>query len=123
MRYALDTNIVVAALNDDVRVAPRLDELAPSEVVLPTPVLGELVYGALRSARRERNLQLLERVRRRFTVAPLDEAAAQCFGELKLTLSKRGEPKSDMDMLIAAIAISMNATPARVGHRPRRGAR
>jgi len=56
----LDTNSVIAYLNGDVEVARKI-ELIP-ELILPSVVIGEMVYGAMQSARREDNLNLLTQV-------------------------------------------------------------
>jgi len=39
MLFALDTNVVVAALKHDLRARSRLLKLAPNEIILPTPTL------------------------------------------------------------------------------------
>jgi tRNA(fMet)-specific endonuclease VapC len=48
-RYALDTNIVIALINGDVRVAQRLT--ATTVFVTPSIVIGELYFGAYKSGR------------------------------------------------------------------------
>ena len=43
-KYALDTNIISAWLNNDVEIANRMDE---AEVIcIPIIVIGEMYYGA-----------------------------------------------------------------------------
>ena len=58
----LDTNSVIAYINGDVDVARRI-ELTP-ELLLPSIVVGEMVYGANESARRDKNIELLDLLRK-----------------------------------------------------------
>ena len=51
MRYALDTNTVVAALNGVPAVTGRLASLLPDDIVIPAPVVAELYFGARASGR------------------------------------------------------------------------
>ena len=55
MRYVLDTNIAVAALNVHRMVASRLAVLPRDEVGLPLLVLAELLFGARNSRRVSEN--------------------------------------------------------------------
>ncbi|MEK6606834.1 MAG: PIN domain-containing protein [Myxococcota bacterium] len=108
MKYVLDTNIVVAALNNRLPVVARLDAVsAPDEAVLSAIVLAELRYGALSSARVSDNLARIERLTRAFAFAPVDRAVAEHFSEIKAALRRRGAGKSDSDLLIAATALAI----------------
>ena len=111
MRYVLDTNIVVAALNGDTEVARRLNSLsATDEVVLPAIVLAELRYGALTSRRVAENMTRIERLMVAVSFAPVDRPVAERFGDMKAALRQRGVSKSDADLLIAATAVVLSAT-------------
>ena len=52
-RYLLDTNIVIALFAQDQSIQDHL--YRAEEVLIPSIVLGELYYGALKSARVETN--------------------------------------------------------------------
>ena len=109
MRYALDSNTVVAALNGDARVARRLDPLSPSDVILPAIVLAELFYGARHSGRRDANHARVNGLAQSVTVAPFGAAEAERFGFLKAALAEAGRMKADVDLLIAATALVSGA--------------
>ncbi len=63
--------------------------------------VGELVYGAERSARPAERLVELDLL--------LDDRAARRFGSLKVALERRGERLDDADLQIAAMALSLAA--------------
>lgn len=109
MKYVLDTNILVAALNGQRDVVARLDGIPPQdEAVLSAVVLGELRYGALTSARIAENLARIERLARGFTFAPIERAVAERFADVKAALRRRGIARSDADLLIAATALALD---------------
>ncbi|UQA54611.1 PIN domain-containing protein [Polyangium aurulentum] len=109
MSYALDTNVVAAALNGETRVVARLSTLAPEDIVLPTPVLAELVFGARLSARAAENLAKVERLAATLRTAPFNLGAARRFGEIKGRLRRQGRTKQDFDLAIASIALEQGA--------------
>ncbi len=58
-RFLLDTNVVIALLEGDSTVLVMLD--SASEVFIPAIVLGELFFGATKSARHAENVARVER--------------------------------------------------------------
>ncbi|MEN9316922.1 MAG: hypothetical protein RIS35_3315, partial [Pseudomonadota bacterium] len=54
-RYLLDTNIVIAALKGHAGVRNRLEITPLDSLLLSSIVLGELEFGAEKSAQAERN--------------------------------------------------------------------
>lgn len=53
-RFLLDTNIVIALLEGDDGVLSKLDQAR--EIFVPAIVVGELYFGARKSARSEENV-------------------------------------------------------------------
>lgn len=84
MRH-LDTNVVVAYLNGDRRVATQLRQYLP-EVAISALVLAELLYGARASARAEDNLERLRQVLQFVHVADFDRASAEAYSHIRLAL-------------------------------------
>jgi tRNA(fMet)-specific endonuclease VapC len=74
-RYLLDTNIVIALFANETGVQQRLAEA--NEVFIPSIVMGELYYGAYKSARIEENLVRLDTFVASNTVLPCDTATAR----------------------------------------------
>jgi tRNA(fMet)-specific endonuclease VapC len=110
VKYALDTNAVVAALNGVPPVPRKLVALQPTDIVLPAPAIAELYFGARASGRARENAARIDRLLTLFELLPFDEAAARKFAELKAELRKVGRAKSDFDLAIASIAVVHGAT-------------
>lgn len=110
MRYALDTNAVVAALNGVSPVAARLAGLQATDIMLPAPVVAELYFGARASNRVRENVDRVDRLVALFGLQPFDEAAVRRFAEVKAELRRVGRAKSDFDLAIASIALVHGVT-------------
>lgn len=110
VRYALDTNIVVAALNGVPPVPERLAALQAADIVLPAPVVAELFFGARASSRARENVARVDRLVALFGLQPFDEPAVRRFAEIKAELRGLGKAKSDFDLAIASIALVHGAT-------------
>lgn len=103
MRYLLDANAVIAALNDPCgAISLRLRSKPPSDVAVSAVVLHELYFGAFKSVRREHNLALVDALR--FVVLPLDPEDARHAGEVRAGLAALGTPIGAYDVLIAGQA-------------------
>jgi tRNA(fMet)-specific endonuclease VapC len=109
MRYSLDTNAVIglmegkpASLRDKVR------NLAPDEAVMSTVVLHELVWGAYKSERVERNLERLGRLR--LPIVEFGDEDAHAAGQIRAELNRRGTPIGPYDLLIAGQARARGLT-------------
>ena len=107
----LDTNIVIAFLNGHQGVLQRFQQAMP-EVAISSLVLGELLYGARASAKVEQNLQNLFRFVQLVPVVAYDEACAETYSHVRVALRQQGKPTGEVDALIAAVAITHQATLA-----------
>jgi tRNA(fMet)-specific endonuclease VapC len=74
------------------------------------PVLAELWYGVENSNSREKNAAKLRRVLPELVVWPLTETATEEYGRIAAELRRAGKPIGKIDMLIAAIALSLGNT-------------
>jgi tRNA(fMet)-specific endonuclease VapC len=101
-RYLLDTNIVIAIFADEVMVRQQL--AGAGEVFVPSIVLGELYYGAQKSARIAPNLARVEEFAANNSVLVCDTETARQYGEIKSELRAKGRPIPENDIWIAAIA-------------------
>jgi len=77
------------------------------QMAISAVTLGELVYGAEKSAQPERNLADIEGLVARLEVLPLDSSAATHFGQLRAELAKVGRPIGPYDQMIAGHARSL----------------
>lgn len=109
MRYLLDANAVIALLNEPAgRFAQRVRRYLPADIGLSAVVAHELYYGAFRSRRRARNLEVVDGLR--FEVVAFDREDAQHAGEIRATLAAEGKPIGAYDVLIAGQARSRDLT-------------
>jgi tRNA(fMet)-specific endonuclease VapC len=110
-QYMLDTNIVSHIMQGrDATLLAHLTQVAVGQVVLSSVTLGELEYGLQRRGQPERLRKALDQVLMRVDVLPWDETVARCYGGFCATLEAMGINFSDLDMMIAAHAVSANAT-------------
>jgi len=108
--FVLDTNTLVFFFRGAGRVAERLLETPPSEVLLPAIVLYELEVGALLSSspkKREEQLQDLLDV---MVVAPFGAEEARVAARIRSELERAGRGIGPLDTLIAATALARSAT-------------
>lgn len=108
-RYLLDTGIMgyfidhCRGVDDRVREARRQGARVGSCI----SVVGELFYGVELSATRDKNLARLCRALSRIVCWPFNRQAAEEYGRLAAELRRRGRPMQQIDMQIAAIALSL----------------
>ena len=107
MKYFLDTNICIFLINakfPDMNMYYLTRN--PSEIVIPSVVLSELVYGVQKSMRREQNLSKLEVFLSEIEIVPFGDKAALIAGQIRADLDRAGTPIGGNDILIAATALS-----------------
>ncbi|MGD0091974.1 MAG: type II toxin-antitoxin system VapC family toxin [Planctomycetota bacterium] len=106
----LDSNIVIAIMDQEEEVAARLvgaDDLAVSSVVL-----GELYFGALKSLNVEDNLRRLDEFSTNVAVVGCDAVMGWHYAQVKNGLRTKGRPIPDNDIWIAAQALQHGLTVA-----------
>ncbi len=72
MRFVLDTNTVIGALNRRKEVLERLRDVSVEDVAIPLVSIAELFCGAFRSAPREENLTKVRNLYESFVILPLN---------------------------------------------------
>ena len=95
MRYVLDSNMAIAAMNGVATVRDRLAHVTPADIGIPLVAIAELVYGAHRSRRRQENLARVEALRRAVSTLPLTDDVVDRYGATRADLESRGVVKSD----------------------------
>jgi tRNA(fMet)-specific endonuclease VapC len=107
VKYLLDTNVCVDYLNGRYpAVVARVQNSAPDDVGLSCLVVGELRYGADRSARPKANHLRIDRLVAELECLDFDLRAAAIYGRVRAGLEAAGKPIGPNDMLIAAHALS-----------------
>ncbi len=86
-------------------VLHRINTLARETTLdMSEATLGELIFGAENSQRRQYNLEQIDIFKEAISPLPVDQQVWTLFGQLKAELRKIGKPIADMDLLIAATA-------------------
>jgi tRNA(fMet)-specific endonuclease VapC len=101
-RVILDTNILIGLLAGEAAVLAGLR--TAEAVYVPVIALGELYYGARKSARATENVERIAAFAATAAVLHCDGGTAAAYGELKAALRARGTPIPEKDLWIAALA-------------------
>ena len=109
MLFLLDTNAVIALLNDGAsKLARRARQYSPADVGISAIVSHELFYGAFKSKRAERNLALVDSLQ--FEVVDFDKEDSRHAGAIRAALGALGSTIGPFDVLIAGQARSRGLT-------------
>jgi len=111
-RYLFDTNHLSAAIDDEAGVRERILELRRAGHRMGTcvPVLCELETGLERTQRREQNRRILATLLRQIRIWPLESQMALVYAQIYHEVRSRGRVLSQVDMILAAMSRSLNAT-------------
>lgn len=102
----LDTNAVIALFANEASIGQLLTGM--TEVFVPVIVLGELYYGAKKSARASANVARIDAYAAGSAVLLCDLLTSQYSGQIKNVLRVKGQPIPENDIWIAALALQHN---------------
>ena len=105
----LDTDSVSYAIRGQGQVIERVVQHRTADLCISAVTLAELRYGAdlLQSNRLH---ALIDRFIRPIQVMPFDDSCTKVYGAVASELTRRGVPIGDLDALIAAHALTIDAT-------------
>ena len=111
MKYVLDTDIISYFLKGDMRIVNKLLATDPKSIFTTSINYSELLFGALNAQHNSKKLlnDAVE-IPRIMHVIEYNLEAAEIFATLKAGLVKKGQIITDMDLMIAAVAIVNNCT-------------
>ena len=104
LKYMLDTNIVIYTMKNRPERVRGAFNTHDGQMCISSVTLGELVYGAEKSAVPEQNLADIENFIARVEVKTFDSQAAIHFGQIRATLAMAGTPIGPYDAMIAGHA-------------------
>lgn len=104
----MDTNVIVRVLNGDRELINELSKI--SSLCTCTVVLGELMYGAAKSAHVVQNKQNAKSFCSRYPLLGVSNIVAEFYGEIKKDLLSHGNVMPENDMWIAATALANDMT-------------
>lgn len=108
-RYLLDSNALTSLINNREPLTLRAKHVRRQGCRLGTcgPVVAEMLAGIEASASRDANLIRLNRGLSRLKCWPLDRRASETYGRLAAELRRTGRPMQTIDIMLAAIALSL----------------
>jgi tRNA(fMet)-specific endonuclease VapC len=109
VRYLLDTGPTFDCMFRRRGVHERVREARGrgAKVGIALPVLGEVMAGVEASASRDATWDVVRREVNKFVLWPFNKAAALQFGRIFADLKRRGRIIQQIDMQIAAIALTL----------------
>jgi predicted nucleic acid-binding protein len=113
MSHLLDTDTLSNLIkpSPSVVLVRRLAVVPADTLFTSTITIGEIVYGAFRSVRRDDILYRLEHELMPLArVLPFDVDAAYVYGRLRSELESRGTPLAEADLRIASVALARGLT-------------
>ena len=111
MTYLLDTDICIYILNRrPLNVSQKFREIKAENITLSSITVAELLYGAEKSRSGERNRRALAQFMAALGTADFTADVARVYASLRASLERQGAPIGPLDTLIAAHALSLNAT-------------
>ena len=109
--YMLDTCVCIEIMRGNLNVAKaRISEDGFSNYAIPSIVAGELWTGVHKSKRVHENSSLLKNFLAPFEIVPFDTLCSEKYGEVRAYLETNGSKIGNNDTMIAAVALSHNAT-------------
>ncbi len=107
-KFLLDTNIIIRLFGEDEVILDWLKKV--SDIFVPCIVLGELLYGAQKSANVDANTVKIMEFSSQVKALPCDTETAQHYANIKNMLRKKGRPIPENDIWIGSIAKQYNLT-------------
>jgi len=104
-RLSVDTNAVIAYRGGIPTVCTLI--AGADLLFLPVVVLGELFYGALNSAKPQRNKQITHKFSAQSVLVPIDDAIAIRYATVRLQLKNIGRPIPENDIWVAATCLEL----------------
>lgn len=109
-RFLLDTNTCIYIINRrPAKVFDHFAGLKHGEIALSSITGAELTFGVAKSGS-QRNRDALDKFLAPLEILPFDERAMRECGPLRHHLESAGTPIGSLDLLIAAHALSLEAT-------------
>lgn len=109
--FLLDTDICSYIIRErPLSVLEKFQKVPVGDLSISVITQAELFYGVARSQSKKVNRQVVEDFTSRLVVRSWDGAAAEQYGLLRASLEAKGKNIGNMDMMIAAHALSLKAT-------------
>ena len=110
--YFIDSNVVIDAIRSKSAkiIEEHFRKVDFLQIKIPSIVVAELEYGARHSDNYEKRRNQYRTFLREFEIIPFTDKESEIYGKIRQQLAEVGTPIGANDMLIAATALSYNAT-------------
>lgn len=108
MAYLIDTDIIIQSLKQNSTIQSHIAAVETIPKAISVITYGELLYGAKVSKQSEKNLAIIHRLPDIFPIIDVSRSTMETFVEIKRTLELKGQRIDDMDLFIAATALTLN---------------
>jgi len=111
MHYFLDTNICIYYLKGQYPILlDRMLRHSVSEIKIASIVKAELLYGAVKSKKREDNTSKVKKFLLPFGVISFDDKAAEIYAQIRADMASKGTSIGPNDLIIAATVMANSGT-------------
>ena len=108
VKYLLDTNMCIYIINKNPKnVLAHFERYTVGDLCVSTVTTSELYFGVFNSSKVDQNMAALNEFLLSFSILPFSNEAAVIYGKLRAELSKTGMLIGNMDLMIAAHALSL----------------
>jgi tRNA(fMet)-specific endonuclease VapC len=108
MIYMLDTDTVSLVVKNHSPVIRNLLKHEEDEICISAITYAELFYG-LEKKQSDRLFNEVRIILGKLSIIDFNDSQSELYGKIRVELEKSGTPLGDMDMLIAAAALSAGA--------------
>jgi predicted nucleic acid-binding protein len=109
-KFVLDTDICIYWLKGNKNIERNIIKNGLTNIFITVITECELFYGAFKSFKKERNLAVINELKKKIRTLHTTEGISYSFGKIKSDLEAKGQILDDADLMIACIALSNNAT-------------
>lgn len=106
--YLFDTNVIsILVRSRDMRLAHRIGQVQPQNLILPEPVIYEIERGLLYKDASKQLQHFREIVMPQFVILPTQLTDWRAAAVLWAYTKKRGRQLSDIDLLLGAVTVRL----------------
>jgi predicted nucleic acid-binding protein len=110
VKYLIDSDWVIDGIARVPVVQPSLYELAKEGIAVSIVTVGEVFEGAFSATDPQHELQVFRRYLTAFAIIPLTDPIMENFAGIPSTLRRQGRLIPDIDLQIAATAVTLDLT-------------
>ena len=111
-KFIIDTDTCIYWLKGNENIEKNIISHGPGNVYITVITECELFYGAHKSAKKEKNLKVIDELKTKIKTIHTAAGVPSIYGKIKAELESKGRILDDADLLIASIAMLNNATLA-----------